>query len=150
MLQLVCCTVCLEVYINWYASLPKWKDNEKNIQFLFKLLCTSHTKITFSHASHCLAAPVACSIFAATTLALREWMTVIDAAIQGVPEQAKRRLRTVTTHFSVRRGKKVEDGLELPRSYSAASLDERGLDLVTASVSLEGADGASNGRVDAE
>lgn len=86
----------------------------------------------------------------ASPLALREWMTVIDAAIQGVPEQAKRRLRTVTIHFSMRQGK-PPPASELPVcSYSTANLDERGLDLVTSSASLEDADNACNGRVDAE
>ena len=64
-------------------------------------------------------------------------MTVIDAAIQGVPEQAKRRLRTVTSHFSVRRPPRakardkaaVSGSAEGEMQQSSISLDERGLDL---------------------
>lgn len=76
-------------------------------------------------------------------------MTVIDAAIQGVPEQAKRRLRTVTNHFSVRRGgKKVEPSLESQSSFSSASLEERRLDLVSSrSISPEATDSVATGCV---
>jgi hypothetical protein len=77
---------------------------------------------------------------------MQEWITVIDAAIQGVPEQAKRRLRTITNHFSMRRHGKIE---RTPSSSSvASSLDERGLDLVT-SISDE-YDAAAAGFVDVE
>ncbi len=70
-------------------------------------------------------------------------MTVIDAAIQGVPEQAKRRLRTVTNHFSVRRKSpgltRHESQQNGGRSLSPpASLEVRGLDLVTSYASSEG------------
>ena len=34
-------------------------------------------------------------------LAMQEWMTVIDAAIQGVPEEAQRRRKTVSHHYSL-------------------------------------------------
>ena len=33
---------------------------------------------------------------------MQEWMAVIDAAIQGVPEQAHRRRETVTKQFRLR------------------------------------------------
>ena len=35
-------------------------------------------------------------------LATQEWMTVIDAAIQGVPEEAQRRRQTVTSHYTLK------------------------------------------------
>lgn len=62
---------------------------------------------------------------------MQEWMTVIDAAIQGVPEQAKRRMRTVTNHFSLRKKSRVQSGNSKLRSQSSISetLEERGLDL---------------------
>jgi len=34
---------------------------------------------------------------------MQEWMTVIDAVIQGVPEEAQKRRQTITHHYS-RRG----------------------------------------------
>jgi len=37
-----------------------------------------------------------------TQLMMQEWMTVIDAAIQGVPEQAQRRRQTVNHKYSLR------------------------------------------------
>lgn len=69
---------------------------------------------------------------AASAVAVQEWMTVIDAAIQGVPEQAKRRLRTVTNHFSIRKpqGKSMR---EPSTSEISESLEERGLDLMESS-----------------
>ena len=63
---------------------------------------------------------------------MQEWMTVIDAAIQGVPEQAKRRMRTVTNHFSLRKKSRVQSANSKLRSQSSISetLEERGgLDL---------------------
>jgi hypothetical protein len=49
---------------------------------------------------------------------MQEWMAVIDAAIQGVPEQAHRRRQTVCHKFSSSR--KVKGGSEtLPRQTSA-------------------------------
>lgn len=68
---------------------------------------------------------------------MHEWMTVIDAAIQGVPEQARRRLRTVTEQFSVRRAGENKRRSQSPLDRHSLSsqeslletLDERGLDL---------------------
>ena len=80
---------------------------------------------------------------------------MIDAAIQGVPEQAKRRLRTVTNHFSVRQkshGKKLLDSQQQQAStLSLPNLEERGLDL-SVSVMVEDADNAegATGYIDAE
>ncbi|CAI8040538.1 hypothetical protein GBAR_LOCUS22576 [Geodia barretti] len=49
---------------------------------------------------------------------MQEWMAVIDAAIQGVPEQAHRRRQTICHKFSSSR--KVQGGSEtLPRQTSA-------------------------------
>ena len=39
---------------------------------------------------------------AATPLAMQEWMAVIDAAIQGVPEQAQKRRETVSKQFRLK------------------------------------------------
>lgn len=93
---------------------------------------------------------------AASPLAMQEWMTVIDAAIQGVPEQAKRRLRTVTNHFSVRQkshgGKKLLDShQDSTLSLSSTNLEERGLDL-SESVMVEDAESAAGatGYIDTE
>ena len=95
-------------------------------------------------------------MLAASPVAMQEWMTVIDAAIQGVPEQAKRRLRTVTNHFSVRRpksegallqGKAGRSASALPTTGStgslSASLEESGLNLMESSTFENGAVGAS-------
>ena len=63
---------------------------------------------------------------------MQQWMTVIDAAIQGVPEQAQRRKRVVTNHFSFRgKGKKMDQSLSTQNSTDSLSesMDERGLDL---------------------
>ena len=38
---------------------------------------------------------------------MREWMTVIDAAIQGVPELAHHRKRTITEAYTKRHRHKV-------------------------------------------
>ncbi len=71
-------------------------------------------------------------------------MTVIDAAIQGVPEQAQRRLRAVTNHFSVRQKARSKDR-KIERSVSTQStgaclesLGERGLDLTSSGEDVDG------------
>lgn len=76
-------------------------------------------------------------------LEMQEWMTVIDAVIQGVPEQAQRRRRTINHKFSLREKRKsLERRTGAPSQSTAArkdslgdSLDERGLDL-SSSVSV--------------
>ena len=40
---------------------------------------------------------------------MQEWIAVIDAAIQGVPEQAKRRKATVNNLFAMKYKEKVRD-----------------------------------------
>lgn len=79
-------------------------------------------------------------------VSLQEWMTVIDAAIQGVPEQAKRRLRTVTNHFSIRQKPigKNKLGRTISSSESSGSLSERGLDLMDSVVVAEDVNTASS------
>ena len=73
--------------------------------------------------------PLPPCIHTADQVAMHEWMTVIDAAIQGVPEQAKRRLRTVTSHFSVRKpNQRAKVGKTLS-SAGASSDSLSGLDL---------------------
>ena len=44
---------------------------------------------------------------------MREWMAVIDAVIQGAPEDARRRKETVNTVFSIKYKDKVRDELFL-------------------------------------
>lgn len=92
-------------------------------------------------------------LYLGDSLGMCEWVTVIDAAIQGVPEQARNRLRTVTNHFSVRKQRKSRSATpgDEPAGLaggdrggrrgsdnglcSSGSLDERGLDL--SSVAME-------------
>lgn len=96
------------------------------------------------------------SIPAANMVATQEWMTVIDAAIQGVPEQAKRRLRTVTNHFSVRKKPNGKEKLGKTLSGSGSSgslsgLEERGLDLVdSVQVAEDGSTASPLGGVETE
>ena len=98
-------------------------------------------------------------------LAMQEWLTVIDAAIQGVPDQARKRLRTVTNHFSIhgRKGRSATPGdptgdqndsmsIRSGRDSLSASLDERGLDL-SSTATEDGTDGLDDdmgAHVDAE
>ncbi len=46
-------------------------------------------------------------LFAASLQSMEEWMTVIDAAIQGVPELAQRRRQTISHQFSLRNNTRV-------------------------------------------
>ena len=42
---------------------------------------------------------------------MREWMVVIDAVVQGAPEDALRRRKTVSNYFAAKRKKKVKFGI---------------------------------------
>ena len=84
---------------------------------------------------------------------MQEWVTVIDAAIQGVPEEARKRLHTVTNHFSVRQRRSrggtpgaIASGGGRGQKDSTSSVspeeDRRDLDL-SSMVSEDGIDGAT-------
>ena len=107
-------------------------------------------------ASACITLPWHDVVFpplTANKLAMQEWVTVIDAAIQGVPEQARNRLRTVTNHYgpSQRRsrggtpGAIATAGGGRDQRESASPMDDRELDL-NSMVSEDGTDRASAAR----
>lgn len=67
---------------------------------------------------------------------MREWMTVIDAAIQGVPEQAQRRRSTITNYFGLRRKKEahrrdMDRPVSMDECSYSESREEMGLNLVS-------------------
>ena len=47
----------------------------------------------------------------AGAMEMREWMVVIDAVVQGAPEDALRRRKTVSNYFAAKRKKKVKFGI---------------------------------------
>ena len=57
--------------------------------------------------SYCIPLPIPC-ICTADKLTMQEWIAVIDAAIEGVPEQVHRRRQTVNKVFAMRYKDKVQ------------------------------------------
>jgi hypothetical protein len=63
---------------------------------------------------------------AATSLAMQEWMAVIDAAIQGVPEQAQKRRETVSKQFRLKQVSSIDQlYILMPCTYARRLRFER-------------------------
>ena len=69
------------------------------------ILCSYYCTVKLKH--RCLTTRPLCCVSPASLQAMEEWMTVIDAAIQGVPEQAQRRRQTISHQFNLRNSRRV-------------------------------------------
>ncbi|XP_064406145.1 uncharacterized protein LOC135351142 [Halichondria panicea] len=79
---------------------------------------------------------------------MEEWLTVIDAAIQGVPELAQRRRQTISHQFSIRNNSRRVVSRSLSTADSLGDIEERALDLSTSAATPNQATSSLGATVD--